>query len=241
MSRADDILDLIDAGLQSSIEEGYGDDTGDGCVRCRRIFTMGPDAAADICAECRAFLLGDADTDPSEQAWMGNYAWRPRPGDMSIAPTVLDESHTWREAWLQSVLFGNVYVRVRPRSFVAERVRPRSFVAEVAHLQGITRFTTTEVARWFDVPAHLIDGRQHPTTWLRSYTTASTTPTPPAWHEQLLPERALAEVGDRPQLMPKPSATCSSAVRRAAARANVVDQIRERNRTWRLTDMITCA
>jgi len=56
----DRILDLIDGGLQSSTEHGYGEHVPAGhCARCRR-----PVADGDLCPLCRAFLLGDTDVDP---------------------------------------------------------------------------------------------------------------------------------------------------------------------------------
>ena len=62
VSTADRILDVIDAGLQSSDEHGYGTDhTPDRCARCQR---HEPDLG-DLCTGCRSFLLGDSDDDPS--------------------------------------------------------------------------------------------------------------------------------------------------------------------------------
>lgn len=56
----DDILDVIDAGLQSSSEAGEQFDP-EMCARCQR----GPLADdRGLCAGCRAFLLGDSDRDP---------------------------------------------------------------------------------------------------------------------------------------------------------------------------------
>lgn len=56
----DRILDVIDAGLQSSPEPGYGTDHTPGmCARCQHTeLTDG-----DLCSPCRAFLLGDTDKD----------------------------------------------------------------------------------------------------------------------------------------------------------------------------------
>lgn len=64
MSRKiDDILAVIDAGLQSSNEHGYGDDDfPDWCARCQR---HAPADDGDLCAGCRAFLLEDTDVDPA--------------------------------------------------------------------------------------------------------------------------------------------------------------------------------
>lgn len=61
MTRPDDILDLIDAGLQSSTEHGYGTDPNPDL--CARRCGNKP-ADGDLCAGCRAFLLGDSDEDP---------------------------------------------------------------------------------------------------------------------------------------------------------------------------------
>jgi hypothetical protein len=59
VTRADRILDTIDAGLQSSDETDYGFDR-EGCVRCRGAVEEG-----DFCPSCRAFLLEDSDEDPT--------------------------------------------------------------------------------------------------------------------------------------------------------------------------------
>lgn len=60
--RVDDILDLIDAGLQSTTEAAYGTDFRPGqCARCQR---NEPAEGGDLCPGCRAFLLGDSDDDP---------------------------------------------------------------------------------------------------------------------------------------------------------------------------------
>lgn len=62
-SRVDDILDVIDAGLQSSWESGYGTDyRPDQCVRCQ---CAPPVEDGSFCAGCRAVLLGDSDDGPS--------------------------------------------------------------------------------------------------------------------------------------------------------------------------------
>lgn len=58
----DRILDALDVGLQASRETGYGTDRGgDRCARCQQ---TEPDGDGDLCAPCRAFLLGDTDDDP---------------------------------------------------------------------------------------------------------------------------------------------------------------------------------
>lgn len=58
----DDILDLIDAGLQSSPESGcHTDVCPDRCARCRR---HDRPADGDLCPGCRAFLLEDSAEDP---------------------------------------------------------------------------------------------------------------------------------------------------------------------------------
>lgn len=61
MSRIDDILDVIDGGLQSSHERGYSYDNPSRCARCQ---TEDPVEGGDMCAGCRAFLLGDSNVDP---------------------------------------------------------------------------------------------------------------------------------------------------------------------------------
>lgn len=71
MTALDRALAALDAGLQSSPERGSGTDTfPDRCARCQ---TAEPGDGGDLCAGCRAFLLGDADTDPSvrEVPWPG--------------------------------------------------------------------------------------------------------------------------------------------------------------------------
>lgn len=62
-SATDRILDLLDAGLQSSAETGYGTDRDTtACARCLR---NSPAEGGDLCPGCRAFLLGDAAEDPA--------------------------------------------------------------------------------------------------------------------------------------------------------------------------------
>lgn len=60
-AKLDAVLDLIDGGLQSSRERGYGTDIPGLCARCQR-YEPEPDGA--LCAGCRAFLLGDIGKDP---------------------------------------------------------------------------------------------------------------------------------------------------------------------------------
>lgn len=55
--RLDRVLAAIDAGLQSSPETGHAVDLRDRCARCQR---HEPAGGGDLCAGCRAFLLGDA-------------------------------------------------------------------------------------------------------------------------------------------------------------------------------------
>lgn len=62
MSRADDIVALIDNGLQSSDEHGYGLDNGR-CVRCQR---REPAESSAWCEPCRTFLLSEEEQ-PAEQ------------------------------------------------------------------------------------------------------------------------------------------------------------------------------
>lgn len=60
MTTTDRILDLIDAGLQSSTEAGQSLGDPDLCARCQHT----PHADdSDFCAGCRAYLLGDSDVD----------------------------------------------------------------------------------------------------------------------------------------------------------------------------------
>lgn len=54
--RLDRVLSAIDSGLQSSEETGYTHDRLDRCARCQRIEAV---EGGDICAGCRAHLLGD--------------------------------------------------------------------------------------------------------------------------------------------------------------------------------------
>lgn len=67
--KIDEILSVIDTGLQSTGEASYGETPYDGapigdptCVRCAR--DLDPDAG-ELCPSCRAFLLGDTDHDPA--------------------------------------------------------------------------------------------------------------------------------------------------------------------------------
>lgn len=74
MSSTDRILDLIDAGLQSSSEsDRYLDvapSVGEGCVRCG---AGDVPEGGDLCDGCRAFLLGDSEDDPGQ--WIANALW----------------------------------------------------------------------------------------------------------------------------------------------------------------------
>lgn len=59
--RLDQVLDVLDVGLQGSSESGYGTDHSPGrCARCRSVDVT----EGDLCAGCRSFLLGDTDDDP---------------------------------------------------------------------------------------------------------------------------------------------------------------------------------
>lgn len=67
--KIDEILSVIDTGLQSTGEASYGETPYDGaqtgaptCIRCSR--DLDPDAG-EICSACRAYLLGDTETDPA--------------------------------------------------------------------------------------------------------------------------------------------------------------------------------
>lgn len=66
-STTDRILDLIDAGLQSSEEHGYepgaqAEIESEWCARCRRHRRA---EGIEMCEGCRAFLLGDSTEDPA--------------------------------------------------------------------------------------------------------------------------------------------------------------------------------
>lgn len=67
--KIDEILSVIDTGLQSTGEASYGETPYDGaqtgdptCVRCSR--DLEPDTG-ELCSACRAYLLGDTDDDPA--------------------------------------------------------------------------------------------------------------------------------------------------------------------------------
>lgn len=64
-STLDRIVDLIDVGLQTPMPDpSFGEVSPRveaGCVRCQRDV----DDDADLCPDCRAFLLGDTDADPA--------------------------------------------------------------------------------------------------------------------------------------------------------------------------------
>lgn len=72
-TRVDDILDVIDAGLQTPTAETIRDtsynapDRRDLCVRCQR----NEPAEGDWCSGCRAFLLEDSDDDPMKGPYTG--------------------------------------------------------------------------------------------------------------------------------------------------------------------------
>lgn len=65
-SRVDDVLAALDAGLQSSPESSMYNDVapsvGSGCVRCPSADVA---EGGELCGGCRAFLLGDTETDPA--------------------------------------------------------------------------------------------------------------------------------------------------------------------------------
>ena len=65
--RVDRILDVLDAGLQSSPEASYGEHGyGDrSCVRCQSTDLEPP---GEFCGPCRSFLLGDSEVDPARPA-----------------------------------------------------------------------------------------------------------------------------------------------------------------------------
>lgn len=79
-SSVDRVLDAIDVGLQraGSVfdlgpgEQGYGTDRNpERCARCQR---HDPAEGGDLCAGCRAFLLGDTDDDPIRPARRRDHA-----------------------------------------------------------------------------------------------------------------------------------------------------------------------
>lgn len=81
-AEAERILDVLDVGLQTSAETGYGTDHDpERCARCQRHDPM-PDG--DLCPGCRTFLLGDSDDDPTvvrqteQEQWIGDGRWRVR-------------------------------------------------------------------------------------------------------------------------------------------------------------------
>jgi hypothetical protein len=56
------VLEVLDVGLQSSSDHGFGTDSAPGrCARCR---TSDPVTDGDLCAACRSFLLEDTNDDP---------------------------------------------------------------------------------------------------------------------------------------------------------------------------------
>lgn len=59
----DKVLAALDAGLQSSDEHGYPERIDDSSL-CARCVQSEPAADGDLCAPCRAFLLGDSNVDP---------------------------------------------------------------------------------------------------------------------------------------------------------------------------------
>lgn len=61
MTLSDDILDLIDVGLQSSTEFAVSVGPLDACVRCG----LAPLVDAALCPGCRDFLSADTDMDPA--------------------------------------------------------------------------------------------------------------------------------------------------------------------------------
>lgn len=66
----DNVLAALDVGLQSSPERGISTDHAPGqCARCQNAF---PVKDGDLCAGCRAFLLGDSSTDPKRTQWLDN-------------------------------------------------------------------------------------------------------------------------------------------------------------------------
>lgn len=62
VSQLDRVLDLLDTGLQSTTEPSFGSDHDpEDCARCQRRPTID---TGDLCASCRAFLVGASDDDP---------------------------------------------------------------------------------------------------------------------------------------------------------------------------------
>lgn len=62
--RTERILEILDQGIGSSAEDGYGAIIPDRCARCVR---RDPVEDSDFCGPCRAFLLGDG-PDPVDES-----------------------------------------------------------------------------------------------------------------------------------------------------------------------------
>lgn len=56
MARVDEILDILDAGLQHSSELGFVADRKDMCARCN---VTPSDKHSEFCEECRSWMRGE--------------------------------------------------------------------------------------------------------------------------------------------------------------------------------------
>jgi hypothetical protein len=65
-SSTDRILGILDAGLQTPVPDPtYGEVSDKVHGRCARCESHDPAEGGDLCEGCRAFLLGDSETDPA--------------------------------------------------------------------------------------------------------------------------------------------------------------------------------
>jgi hypothetical protein len=98
-SRIDRVLAAIDAGLQSSPEsDQYSDvapSVGSGCVRCPADETTD---GGDLCDGCRAFLLGDTETDPAVAQATGWNEITQAPAGCRCPACTGGVSPVWRDA-----------------------------------------------------------------------------------------------------------------------------------------------
>jgi hypothetical protein len=96
MTTVDKVLELLDDALQHSSEHGYGTDaSSELCARCQKN-TLAPEA--DLCSECRAFLLGDTDTDPKYQQFQTHVRLYTRPPWPPITRNNTLRDATWTVA-----------------------------------------------------------------------------------------------------------------------------------------------
>lgn len=96
-------LAALDVGPQQSAEHGYGTDHAP--ERCARCQLAPPVDDGDICAPCRAFLLGDTDDDPKrrqplrtgEDGWITGYlVMRPLAEPDSYTFTIEGDGQVWQ-------------------------------------------------------------------------------------------------------------------------------------------------